>query len=276
MPREVFLCSRKYCSQSGEIALRIIRACKEMGIRPWPIHSTAELHALHVRFATRRVYRPAKSADSYLNVPASSALPRSPIPRRSSRLRLSCRETRALPRWQFPPEIKFIGRVPRASSSWVIRQGARDRGKAGSAILPGSAGVSRKIRCVMRWQGNLGSRSSSGGCRRRRKRHAGGHGRSGVRFRVRHGASQSPCLLRERRRVCGKIHHPARHIEIQIIADERGTSFPSANGNVPFSEDTRSSSRRLLPSLSMRRSGRRWGHGRSPAEGREVPECGNH
>jgi len=39
----------------GEIALRIIRACKEMGIKTVAVHSTADAHSLHVRFADQSV-----------------------------------------------------------------------------------------------------------------------------------------------------------------------------------------------------------------------------
>ena len=55
----------------GEIALRIIRACKEMGIKTVAVHSTADANSLHVRFADESVcIGPPKSADSYLHVPS--------------------------------------------------------------------------------------------------------------------------------------------------------------------------------------------------------------
>lgn len=54
----------------GEIALRIIRTCKEMGIKTVAIYSTADKDSLHVRFADEAVcVGPAASALSYLNVP---------------------------------------------------------------------------------------------------------------------------------------------------------------------------------------------------------------
>src|ERR1700747_85502 len=55
----------------GEIALRVIRACRELGIRTVAVHSTADAHALHVRFADEAVcIGPPASKESYLNVPA--------------------------------------------------------------------------------------------------------------------------------------------------------------------------------------------------------------
>ena len=55
----------------GEIALRIIRACRELGISTVAVHSTADQNALHVRFADEAVcIGPAPASQSYLNVPA--------------------------------------------------------------------------------------------------------------------------------------------------------------------------------------------------------------
>ena len=55
----------------GEIALRIILACRELGIRTVAVYSEADEHALHVRFADEDVcIGPPRAADSYLNVPA--------------------------------------------------------------------------------------------------------------------------------------------------------------------------------------------------------------
>ena len=55
----------------GEIALRILRACKELGIKTVAIHSDADRDLKHVRLADETVcIGPAPSAESYLNVPA--------------------------------------------------------------------------------------------------------------------------------------------------------------------------------------------------------------
>ncbi len=55
----------------GEVAMRIIYACRELGIKTVAVYSEADEHSLHVRFADEDVcIGPARSADSYLNVPA--------------------------------------------------------------------------------------------------------------------------------------------------------------------------------------------------------------
>src|SRR4029434_2058028 len=55
----------------GEIALRVIWACKELGIKSVAVYSEADHERLHVRFADQAVcIGPARSIESYLNIPA--------------------------------------------------------------------------------------------------------------------------------------------------------------------------------------------------------------
>ena len=55
----------------GEIALRVICACKELGIKTVAIYSEADRNSLHVRFADEAIcIGPPRLADSYLNIPA--------------------------------------------------------------------------------------------------------------------------------------------------------------------------------------------------------------
>lgn len=127
----------------GEIALRVIRACKELGIATVAVHSTADANALHVRFADESVcIGPPQSRDSYLNVPAL----------------LSAAEiTRAdaiHPGYGFLSEnaefaevcgkcrIAFIGPTPELIRLMGNKIRARDAAlAAGLPLLPGSKGV---------------------------------------------------------------------------------------------------------------------------------------
>ncbi|HYP64276.1 MAG TPA: biotin carboxylase N-terminal domain-containing protein, partial [Acidocella sp.] len=55
----------------GEIALRVLRACRELGIASVAVHSTADADAMHVRLADESVcIGPALARESYLNMPA--------------------------------------------------------------------------------------------------------------------------------------------------------------------------------------------------------------
>ncbi len=63
--------SKVLIANRGEIALRVIRACREMGIRSVAVHSTADADAMHVLMADESVcIGPASSAQSYLSIPA--------------------------------------------------------------------------------------------------------------------------------------------------------------------------------------------------------------
>ena len=54
----------------GEIALRVIRACHELGIKSVAVYSSADKHSLHVKFADEAIcIGPPDSQDSYLNIP---------------------------------------------------------------------------------------------------------------------------------------------------------------------------------------------------------------
>ena len=84
----------------GEIALRINRACKEMGIATVAVHSTADADAMHVRLADESVCigPPAGAQSPISTFPPSSPPARSPAPRRSIPATAFCRRTPNSPR----------------------------------------------------------------------------------------------------------------------------------------------------------------------------------
>src|SRR3982750_250353 len=69
--KHAMILSKVLIANRGEIALRIHRACQEMGIRTVAVHSTADAAAMHVRLADESVcIGPPPTRDSYLNVAA--------------------------------------------------------------------------------------------------------------------------------------------------------------------------------------------------------------
>jgi acetyl-CoA carboxylase biotin carboxylase subunit len=124
----------------GEIALRILRACRELGVKTVAVHSEVDARALHVRFADEAVcIGPAPSAKSYLHIPAI----------------ISAAEITAAdaihPGYGFLSEnaefaricakckIAFIGPSPEAMRAWGDKVTARkNAARFGLPLLPGS------------------------------------------------------------------------------------------------------------------------------------------
>jgi len=124
----------------GEIALRILRACRELGVKTVAVHSEADARALHVRFADEAVcIGPPPSSKSYLHIPAI----------------ISAAEITAAdaihPGYGFLSEnadfaricgkckITFIGPTPEAMRAWGDKVTARkNAAKFGLPLLPGS------------------------------------------------------------------------------------------------------------------------------------------
>ena len=97
----------------GEIALRIHRACRELGIKTVAVHSEADRDAMHVRLADESVcIGPPPARDSYLNIPAIIVAAESPTPRRSIPATASCRRTPTSPRSVEAHGFTFIGPTP--------------------------------------------------------------------------------------------------------------------------------------------------------------------
>ncbi|MFN8155305.1 MAG: acetyl-CoA carboxylase biotin carboxylase subunit [Bacteroidia bacterium] len=127
----------------GEIALRIIRTCKEMGIRTVAVYSTADKESLHVRFADEAVcIGPPPSRESYLNIPriiaaaeitnADAIHPGYGFLSENSRFSAICAQH----------GIKFIGATPDQIDAMGDKANAKDTmKKAGVPTIPGSDGL---------------------------------------------------------------------------------------------------------------------------------------
>src|SRR2546428_11000426 len=127
----------------GEIALRIIRTCKEMGIKTVAVYSTADRDSLHVRFADEAVcIGPAPSKDSYLNIPniiaaaeitnADAIHPGYGFLSENAKFSTICRDH----------GIKFIGASPEMINGMGDKASAKETMKiAGVPTIPGSEGL---------------------------------------------------------------------------------------------------------------------------------------
>ncbi len=127
----------------GEIALRIIRTCKEMGIKTVAVYSTADKESLHVKFADEAVcIGPPASKDSYLSIPniisaaeitnADAIHPGYGFLSENAKFSSICREH----------GIKFIGASPEMINSMGDKSNAKDTmKKAGVPTIPGSDGL---------------------------------------------------------------------------------------------------------------------------------------
>ena len=209
----------------GEIALRVICACRELGIKTVAVYSEADENSLHVRFADEDVcIGPARSADSYLNVPAvisaaeitgaDAIHPGYGFLSESAYLAEVCEAC----------HIKFIGPTPN-----VIRllgdkaRARRAMKKAGVPILPGSEGPVDGEEKALKVARDLGYPVII-------KAVAGGGGRG---MRVIRAAAELGKALKTAQReaeaafgvgdvyVEKYVENP-RHIEFQVLGDHHG------------------------------------------------------
>ena len=131
----------------GEIALRVIRTAKEMGIRTVAVYSTADADSLHVRFADEAVcIGPATSSESYLNIPRiiaaaeitnSDAIhPGYGFLSENAQFSKICQEN----------NIKFIGASPEMIDSMGDKASAKKTMEnAGVPCIPGSEGILKDL-----------------------------------------------------------------------------------------------------------------------------------
>lgn len=209
----------------GEIALRVIRACKELGVATVAVHSEADTEALHVRFADEAIcIGPSKSSESYLNpvrlisaaeiTGADAVHPGYGFLAENAEFADMCNSS----------ELKFIG----PNSAMIRAMGDKAMAKklmkeAGVPVVPGSDGIIPSLEEGRKLLSEIGApvmlKAVAGG---------GGRGMRIVRtsdeFEINYqmaraeaqGAFGNPDLYMEK-----YIENP-RHIEIQVMADQHG------------------------------------------------------
>ncbi len=209
----------------GEIALRIIRACKELGIETVAVYSQADRDSLHVRFADEAVcVGPSNSTQSYLNIPrlisaaeitnADAVHPGYGFLSESAHFAEVCESC----------DLQFIGPSSKVISQMGDKAFAKETMKnAGVPIIPGSDGVVPSVGDAKKIANEIGFpiiiKAVAGG---------GGRGMRVVRemakvesnFRAAQAEAQAafgnPALYME------KFFEQPRHIEVQILGDNHG------------------------------------------------------
>ena len=209
----------------GEIALRIIRTCKEMGILSVAVYSKADEESLHVKFADEAVcVGPAESINSYLK--ASNILAAAEITNadaihpgygflsENSKFSKMCEEH----------QIKFIG----ASSKMIEKMGNKSTAKAtmksaGVPIIPGSEGIIDSYKNALKIAKKIGYpvmlKASSGG---------GGKGMRSVwsenELEPAWNSARQEALssFNDDSMYMEKLIEEPRHIEIQVVGDRYG------------------------------------------------------
>ena len=209
----------------GEIALRVIRTCKEMGIKTVAVYSTADADSLHVRFADEAVcIGPPKSSESYLDIPriiaaaeitnADAIHPGYGFLSENANFSRICAEN----------NIKFIGASPEMIEAMGDKASAKETmKKAGVPTIPGNIGILESLddakSCALKIGYPVMLKATAGG---------GGKG-----MQVCHDEPGLEEGWESTRREAGaafgnddmymeKFVEEPRHIEIQIASDQRG------------------------------------------------------
>ncbi len=209
----------------GEIALRVIRTCKEMGIKTVAVYSKADEESLHVRFADEAVcIGPAASSESYLKIPniiaaaeitnADAIHPGYGFLSENARFSRICAEH----------EIKFIG----ASGDQIDKMGDKATAKAtmkaaGVPCVPGSEGLLKDVADAKKVAAKMGYpvmiKATAGG---------GGKGMRAV-WKEEKMEELFESAVQEATAAFGnggmymeKLIEEPRHIEIQVVGDQYG------------------------------------------------------
>jgi acetyl-CoA carboxylase biotin carboxylase subunit len=209
----------------GEIALRVICACKELGIKTVAVYSEADRNSLHVRFADEAIcIGPPRSSESYLNIPAvisaaeianvDAIHPGYGLLSENANFAEVCETS----------HITFIGPPPEVTRLMGEKEKARRAMKAaGIPILPGSEGLVASEGAALEWAQQVGFPVIV-------KASAGGGGRG---MRVIRRAEELPASFHAARSEAAaafgngdlymeKFIERPRHIEFQVLADKYG------------------------------------------------------
>jgi acetyl-CoA carboxylase biotin carboxylase subunit len=209
----------------GEIALRVIRTCKEMGIQTVAVYSTADKDSLHVRFADEAVcIGPAASKESYLSMPrliaaaeitnADAIHPGYGFLSENAQFSRICQEN----------GIKFIGASPEMIDSMGNKAQAKETmKKAKVPVIPGSVGVIKSIAEAKKIAKEIKYpvivKASAGG---------GGRGmrvvweESKLEESIESAKRESGAAFGNDALYLEKFIEDPRHIEIQIVGDQFG------------------------------------------------------
>ena len=209
----------------GEIALRVICACKELGIKAVAIYSEADRNSLHVKFADEAIcIGPPRLHESYLNIPAvisaaeianvDAIHPGYGLLSENANFAEVCQDC----------GIKFIGPPPEVTRLMGEKEKARaTMKKEGVPILPGSDGIIASADEALEWARSVGFplivKASAGG---------GGRGMRIIRSEAElpnlfHAAqSEAAAAFGNGNLYMERFIERPRHIEFQVLADEHG------------------------------------------------------
>ena len=209
----------------GEIALRIIRTCKEMGIKSVAVYSTADEESLHVRFADEAVcIGPPPSSESYLKISniiaaaeitnADAIHPGYGFLAENAKFSKICEEH----------DIKFIGASPDMINKMGDKATAKETMKAaGVPTIPGSEGILKDFKEAEKLSKKMGYpvmlKATAGG---------GGKGmravykEEGLRDAWDGARQESKAAFGNDDMYLEKLIVDPRHIEIQIVGDSTG------------------------------------------------------
>jgi len=217
--------SRILIACRGEIAVRIMRACKELDIESVAVYSQADADALYLDLADAKIcIGPAEAALSYLNIPHIIAAaevadvdaihPGYGFLAESSQFAEVCRDCR----------IEFVGPSPETMAMLGDKSSARDLArKCGVPIVPGSPGPvtsDDETRAISREVGFpvMVKASAGGGGRGMRM----AHNEMALMNHVAVARAEADAAFGDPTVYIEKVVQHARHIEVQILGDEHG------------------------------------------------------